>query len=119
MRIKFIFCFLFLLIISAVLAGCSQEPGKYNTFAKCLTEKGAKIYGTAWCSNCKNQKQMFGSSFQYVDYIDCDISRSECVSAGVFGYPTWIIGGEKYVGNQRLARLASLTGCELMEDELE
>ena len=98
------------------LVGCSnipETPGDYDNLAKCLTEQGAKMYGTEWCSHCKNQKAAFGSSFQYVDYIDCDKNRDECVLAGVKGYPTWKIDGNNYPGEQQLNNLASLSGCEL------
>ena len=30
-----------------------SDPGEYDTFAKCLTEKGSKIYGASWCSSCE------------------------------------------------------------------
>ena len=35
-----------------------------DTFAKCLTENNATMYGTEWCSHCKAQKELFGKSFQ-------------------------------------------------------
>jgi hypothetical protein len=90
-------------------------PGEYDEFAQCLTEKGVKMYGTEWCSHCKNQKAMFGTSFQYVDYIDCDKNKNACSSAGVTGYPTWKVGGNNYPGEKQLNILASLSGCTLPE----
>ena len=99
-----------------LVVGCSSNntgPGQYDTFAQCLTEKGVKMYGTEWCSHCKNQKAAFGSSFQYVDYVDCDKSKQVCNAAGVTGYPTWQIEGKLYPGEQQLNKLASLSGCEL------
>ncbi|MFH1728186.1 MAG: protein disulfide isomerase family protein [Pseudomonadota bacterium] len=135
MKSKIIFCFLFMhkkakffwhpknpqwifmiLIISLVLTACDKGHGKYNTFAQCLSEKDAKMYGTDWCSHCKTQKKMFENSFDYVDYTDCDWNKDECSKAGIEGYPTWIINNKKYTGEQSLERLASLTGCELIED---
>ena len=114
------FLFIFLLILGAmVLAGCSDKPGNYDTFAKCLTEKDITMYGTERCTYCKAQKKLFGSSFQYVDYIDCDRYKDECLRAGVSGYPTWNINGQNYPGEMQLARLASLSGCELVKDELQ
>jgi glutaredoxin len=113
MKLKIFFIFLFILISSIVIIGCSKGPGQYDSFAKCLTEKGAAMYGTEWCSHCRNQKKMFGDSFQYVYYVDCDRNRDECLRAGVRGYPTWVIDGELYPGEQQLFRLASLSGCEL------
>ena len=85
------------------------KPGEYDEFAKYLTEKGVKMYGTEWCSHCKNQKKLFGDSFQYIDYIDCDKNRQECLSAGVQGYPTWRINEQNYPGEQSLERLAQLS----------
>jgi glutaredoxin len=86
---------------------------KTDSFAKCLTENGLKMYGTEWCGYCKQQKELFGSSFEYIDYTDCDVDSATCSAEGVGGYPTWKINGESYPGVQQLARLAQLTGCEL------
>jgi len=81
-------------IIYSVIA-YSSKPGQYDAFAKCLSEKGFKMYGADWCPNCKTQKKMFGKSFKYE------------------GYPTWIYNEEKYVGVQSLSRLSSITDCPL------
>ena len=104
-----------IITIFLVIVGCSngnKGPGEYDSLAKCLTEKNVKMYGTEWCSHCKNQKAAFGSSFQYVDFVDCDENRNECSSAGVTGYPTWKIDGQNYPGQQPLNKLASLSGCD-------
>ena len=112
MKIRKNIAYLLLVIISSlILYGCSSKPGKYDSLAQCLTEKGAIMYGTEWCSHCKNQKQAFESSFQYVNYIDCDFNSEECLRNGIKGYPTWTINGEKYPGEQQLFKLASLTNC--------
>ncbi len=108
--------FLGFLVLSVVLAGCTSGPGEYDSFAKCLTEKGVKMYGTEWCPHCQNQKRLFGSSFDNINYIDCDIRREECVNAGIQGYPTWIIKGQQYPGEKSLEELSDLTGCELAKD---
>ena len=112
---------IYLIIVILIIGGVSyliakpSSPEKYDAFAKCLTEKEAKIYGTDWCSYCQKQKKMFGKSFKYVDYINCDTNQKECNSAGVEGYPTWIINGEKYSGVQQLEYLSTLTECSLEE----
>ncbi len=112
---KYFFLFSFLIVL-VVLSGCVQGPGKYDTFAKCLTEKGLVMFGTEWCSHCQNQKRAFDSSFQFVNYVDCDRNKDECLKEGIRGYPTWVIDGEKYPGEQRLERLADLSGCNLKKD---
>lgn len=92
------------------ITGNAVIPGQYDDFAKYLSGQGVKMYGTEWCSHCKNQKELFGPSFRYVNYIDCDKKREECSSAGVQGYPTWKINGQNYPGEQSLERLAQLSG---------
>ncbi|MDI6798708.1 MAG: hypothetical protein QMD12_01785 [Candidatus Aenigmarchaeota archaeon] len=99
-----------------VLTGWFVRPppsGNYDNFAKCLTEKGIILAGTDWCHYCKKQKEMFGSSFQYINYKNCD-NDNWCRNAGVTGYPTWVFpNGQKYAGVQSLERLAELSGCPL------
>jgi hypothetical protein len=116
MNIKIILSIVCLSLI-VLIVGCSNgtntSSGDYDQFAQCLTEKDAVMYGTEWCSHCKNQKAIFGDSFQYVNYVDCDKSSNECVNAGVQGYPTWSIDGNNYPGEQSLNKLSSLTGCSL------
>lgn len=89
-------------------------PGQFDAFARCLSQKGVKMYGTDWCEYCQRQKKEFGKSFQYVSFVNCDYQKQECKERGVESYPTWIIGGKQYSGVQPLERLASLSGCELL-----
>ncbi len=91
----------------------SSAPGEYDKFAQCLTDNGATMYGAEWCGYCKKQKQMFGDSFQHINYVECPQNEELCSEKGVTGYPTWIINGETYRGLQELSVLASATGCEL------
>ena len=92
------------------ITGNVIKVGEYDHFANYLTEKNVKMYGTEWCSHCKNQKKLFGSSFQYIDYVDCDKNKQECQSARVTGYPTWKINNQNYPGEQSLERLSQLSG---------
>lgn len=85
--------------------------GEYDDFAKCLADSRAVMYGTDWCGHCNNQKEMFGKSFEFVNFVNCDFQREECLIAGVESYPTWNIAGENYVGVQSLERLGELSGC--------
>ncbi len=87
--------------------------GEFDEFAQCLTENDAIFYGTEWCGFCKEQKEMFGESMAYVNFVDCDDNKDVCLQEGVQGYPTWKIDGKLYPGRQDLTRLADLTGCEL------
>ncbi len=117
MKTNYIAGIIAIVIIAAfVVFALSRQnvvPGQYDEFAKCLLEKGTVMYGTEWCSHCKNQKALFGTSFQYVNYVDCDASKQACLAAGVTGYPTWAIDGTSYPGEKKLEDLAVLSKCEL------
>lgn len=84
-----------------------------DSFAKCLSEKGATMYGAEWCGHCKNQKEMFGESFKDVNYVECPDKPDVCLNAGIRGYPTWVINGVLHPGVQSFETLSSLTGCPL------
>ncbi len=87
-----------------------EVKGQYDDLAKYLTEQGVKMYGTEWCPHCKTQKKLFESSFQYINYIDCDKNKNECFTNGITGYPTWKINNQTYPGGLSLERLAQLSG---------
>lgn len=90
-----------LLVIFGIYS--SQKPGNWDDFAKCLTEKGAVMYGEDWCQYTNGQKQMFGKSFKYINYeVKEDLNLR----------PTWVIDGQEYERVQSFERLAELTGCE-------
>ncbi len=97
----------------------SQAAGQLDDFAKCLTEKGAVMYGAYWCPHCANQKNMFEGSMKYVNYVECDARGNNanpalCREKGINGYPTWIFGnGERLEGEVQLSQLAQMTGCSL------
>lgn len=106
-----------IVIITAItgwsLTGFFIKPSNYDNFAKCLKQKGATMYGAEWCGHCKEQKEAFGESFKYVNYIECPNNQALCEQMGIEGYPTWIINGIHYAGTQSLETLSSLTDCNL------
>ncbi len=46
-----------IIVLIAAISYASFLPGKYDDFAKCLTEKGAVMYGEDWCHYTQGQKQ--------------------------------------------------------------
>lgn len=86
--------------------------------ARHLAATGATMYGTYWCPHCQKQKRLFGDAFRYVPYVDCDPAAprnsdpAECRSKGITRYPTWIIGGKRYIGVKSLSELAYLSGFD-------
>ena len=101
-KIIWIAAVIIVLTVSAITYA-SLSTGKYDKFAKCLTEKGAVMYGEDWCQYTQGQKAMFGKSFKYVDYqVKTDLKLR----------PTWVIDDKTYETVQSFDRLAFLTGCE-------
>ena len=114
--------YLFGLIIAVVLISSlyflvsrpPKESKNYDQFAQCLAEKKLTMYGAYWCPHCQNEKKLFGSSFQYVPYVECTQETKKCLDAGIEGYPTWIdASGQKYSGEQGLLGLSKISSCPL------
>ena len=109
------------LMLALLMAGCTfLGSGKYDAFAKCLDEKGAKMYGSRDCTHCLKQKEAFGSSFQYVNYVECSVDGQPgaeaqvCRDAGVMAYPTWIFPDKTLVeGEMAFQELSDKSGCPL------
>ncbi|HEV2398871.1 MAG TPA: hypothetical protein VGS27_18135 [Candidatus Sulfotelmatobacter sp.] len=101
-----------------VLAALGQSTD-LDTFAKCLADKKATMYGSFLCSHCNDQKKLFGSSFRYVPYVECSQRGSRdmtfpCMAAEIRYTPTWIFAdGERRTGIQPLKDLSQKTGCKL------
>jgi hypothetical protein len=108
-----------LFVAIAVNGVKSRGPSVYDGFAQCLSDKGAKMYGTWWCTHCKNQKSLFGTAFQYVPYVECSpngtkVESQECKDAGIEGFPTWTFADKTMSsGELSLQALSDKTSCPL------
>jgi hypothetical protein len=112
-----------LVVIGVVVFAVTKQTGsvdpKVDAFAQCLTDKGAKMYGTWWCPHCKTQKELFGKSFPKINYIECSSPGSNemnkiCKDANIEGYPTWEFkDGTRVSGSQRLEDLGKKAECVL------
>lgn len=115
---KFIFP---VVILGAIIFGSfffrdrsSNEPAPLDTFAECLSEKGAVMYGADWCPHCQNEKKSFGRSFRFINYVECPDDPKRCLAMGIGGYPTWIFpDGRKLEGEQGTEKLSQESGCPL------
>ncbi len=97
---------IFLLILWPIVSYYAL-PGSYDVFAKCLTAKGAVMYGADFCKFTQGQRAMFGRSMKHINYQDFtkgpDIKKT----------PTWIIGDERLENAQSFEKLAAVTGCAM------
>lgn len=118
---KVIIIFGFVISLSAItffLVKAVSSPGKFDDLARCLNDKGIKMYGAWWCPHCKNQKDMFGKSFKYINYVECAVPDSrqgqtrECQDAGIEGYPTWVFPDGRIVqGEVKPEKFSDITNC--------
>jgi|SRR3989338_3441715 len=96
-----------------------KQPGKLDTFASCLKDKGAVFYGAFWCPHCVNQKALFGKSAKLLPYVECSTPDSKgqfpiCVEKEIKNYPTWIFADNSILtGEVELTTLSEKTGCPL------
>jgi len=106
------------LLISLVVPAGSADA-RLDGFAKCLAERKATMYGSFYCIHCDDQKKLFGTSFQYIPYVECSFPGSRemtysCRVAQIHRTPTWIFAsGDRLEGTQQLQKLAEKTGCPL------
>ena len=93
---------IFLLVIGLLILGTVATvilrsnttpagPGKYDTFATCLKDKGAVFYGAFWCTHCQAQKKLFGSSVKLLPYVECSTADASgqtqaCIDKKIVGY---------------------------------
>jgi hypothetical protein len=108
------------LFAGAYLAGRYFKNHKYDSFAKCLASRNARMYGLYWCPHCADQKREFGSSFQYVSYVECASENDPheltpaCKAVGVKLFPSWQFGADPpKEGVLTLQELSQKTGCSL------
>tara|TARA_Y100000310_G_scaffold89923_1_gene87060 strand:+ start:22273 stop:22635 length:363 start_codon:yes stop_codon:yes gene_type:complete len=108
------------MLLLTACGGPKEASPELDTFAKCLTESGAKMFGAFWCPHCIQQKDDFGTAWQYIEYIECstpDKQQTEfCKQQDITGYPTWqFADGFRRSGHVPLVDLAVKTGCKLPE----
>jgi len=135
----------FLVAIAFLLISCSSSDNKnysqetIDKLAQCLTEKEVVMYGAFWCPHCANTKKKFGSSFGYINYVECDpkckpdergniLSACKgyegqpelCLERGIEGYDTWTFpDGTRAVGEPALELLDAKSGCNVLPKEVE
>lgn len=119
---KFLYILIAILLVGGVVfvIMAPEKAGKYDSFAQCITDSGAKFYGTFWCPHCQAQKAKFGKSAKFLPYIECSTADGQnqlqvCKDAGITAYPTWFFANaSSTTGELELSDLAEKTGCPLV-----
>ena len=99
----------------------NRTQHKHDAFARCLTERGVKMYGAWWCPHCVEQKEKFGASFEYAPYVECGFKGNlrgqaqVCIDQDIKHFPTWQFPptGERVERVFTLQELSDRTGCSL------
>ncbi len=114
-----------LVLIAIIVAGvgaslvASSRPGQLDSFAQCLTDKGAVFYGAFWCPHCQATKRLFGASAKLLPYVECSTPDGReqlpaCKDKGIATYPTWVFAdGATLTGELTVQQLADASGCPL------
>ena len=117
---------LFLAVVLVAALGLAfyvehRAQHQHDAFARCLSERGVKMYGAWWCPHCVEQKELFGASFEYAPYVECGLKgelhgqSQVCKDEKVMHYPTWQFPptGERVERLFSLQELSDRTGCAL------
>lgn len=117
-------CVLAVLIVAGIGSSMfiKAQPGKLDTFAQCLKDKGVVFYGAFWCPHCQNTKAMFGNSAKLLPYVECSTPDGKgqtqiCIDKGIKSYPTWVFPNATttLTGEHTLQELSQASGCPLSQ----
>ncbi len=98
-------------------------PGEIKSdlrqFIGCLNSSGFRIYGTTWCTYCKQLVEMLGG-YDMVKpiFINCEEQQEECARANISSYPTIFIKDTPYEGQRTYKSFSKATGCPVVLREL-
>ena len=94
-----------------------SATGEVDMLAGCLTRNEVKMYGLVTCPHCQSQKDEFGNSVSYINYVECTDNRKTCIDAGIRSVPAWVFekSDRRKVGTKSLDRLSTLAGCNYHE----
>ncbi|OGZ13034.1 MAG: hypothetical protein A2942_00670 [Candidatus Lloydbacteria bacterium RIFCSPLOWO2_01_FULL_50_20] len=124
-----------LLIGISYISTSSSDPGKkYDEFAQCLTSKHYVMLGSATCSSCLKQRDMFGEAMRFIEEIECDPRNADnaqekeevkfCANFQIRKTPTWVQLDEARnslyrfdAGIQSFDSLSSVSGCPLPAEQ--
>jgi glutaredoxin len=125
MKSTYIYIAIVVIVIGGLVVARNMNEGggasritKYDDFAQCLTDKGARFFGAYWCPHCKDQKKLLDNSTK-LPYIECSTPNGkaqleQCISEEIKGYPTWKFADGSVMDQiMEPAALAEKTGCIL------
>ncbi|MBU0760220.1 MAG: hypothetical protein ABII03_00165 [Nanoarchaeota archaeon] len=97
----------------SIITGYFTGESEQARLAQCLQKQGAELYSSDFCSECEQQKTVFGKSFAQINYIDCGKEKENCPN--IQQVPAWFIPNSEekiHYGLKTLNELKNLAGCE-------
>jgi len=96
---------------------CGETTAECSFVSECLADNGVRMYGTATCPACRQQKLLFdGADASFEWFVECH-NNPDCMELKIKALPTWIqfdrVGRELWrrEGVHSLAELRELAGC--------
>jgi hypothetical protein len=117
--LRYVVLLALVIMVAKPIPRVEASANRLDVFAKCITAKKAKMYGLYWCPHCAEQKEIFGSAFQYVNYVECGVPGSkaetaECKGYGIVHFPTWEFSDKsRKEAVLQLEQLSKQTGCPI------
>lgn len=92
----------------------TKSSDRAMVIAENLRSLNATMYGAYWCSHCLRQKINLGKeAMKKLRYVECaedaEVSQRPLCEA-IKGYPTWIINGETFQGEQTFEEFEEIIG---------
>lgn len=94
-------------------------PGQYDKLAQCIKKQEVIFYGAFWCPHCQRTRAEFGTSQQYLPYVECSNPDGQsqtqiCIDKKITSYPTWIRpDGAQMGGEHPIGEWAAFSGCTI------
>jgi thiol-disulfide isomerase/thioredoxin len=87
-----------------------------------LSQVGASMYTTSWCTACKEQLALFGQeAANHLNLVECDVTAPDpqpnrCRAANVNLFPSWQVSDQILPGVRPLDQLADASGYQGSRD---
>jgi hypothetical protein len=118
-RLKLFFTFTFVVFLISglyvftnwfsIITGYFVGEDEKTKLAQCLDGKETEFYGAEYCAECEKQKDLFGTSFKAINYINCGKAGELCPN--IKSVPAWYVNKTIHYGYKNITKLQELSGC--------
>ena len=102
----------FLVITNEITKYTGYSTSDNPNSLSCLGQQNMELYINSTDSDNALKNIVLTDYLQYFKIHNCFTNNHPCVDNGITDFPTWIINGEKYVGDISVSDLGNYTGCK-------